>query len=388
LASPSGFRILPALQPTQHTDMYTTIAQCWRQMNGAHGKSGLKRIADEQVRRSPWMEPIEPDHMGVTWNCERTPTIEAWRASEGLGRILDLDGAQARRVLRSPTMEHSSHFPMVLVLDGVERPAVAVTHHMAHAACAFFQSPFDQAGCLSLDNGMGEATVGYRGGMMFLGSGHTIRPIWRADLACGLIYMATAQRLGLGRMAGPGKLMGLASYGEAEFYDQRFVGDASTVGSALGVDLYTRSRCEGWFEHIRRIDPEFTPEHEGPAFSRLGKNIAASTQRIFEESLSIAVSRMGELLLRGGLSTDALCLSGGCALNCPTNSRLENEGHFSRLFVPPSCDDGGLSIGAALFVHHHVLEHPRIDRPNSGDNQAMLGRDLNPHLPDEQSIWR
>jgi len=22
--------------------MYTTIAQCWRQMNGAHGKSGLK----------------------------------------------------------------------------------------------------------------------------------------------------------------------------------------------------------------------------------------------------------------------------------------------------------------------------------------------------------
>jgi carbamoyltransferase len=61
------------------------------------------------------------------------------------------------------------------------------------------------------------------------------------------------------------------------------------------------------------------------------------------------------MLSRQGVLVDALCLSGGAALNCPANSRVCREGGFPRVFVEPNCDDGGLSIGAALWVHHALL---------------------------------
>jgi carbamoyltransferase len=53
-----------------------------------------------------------------------------------------------------------------------------------------------------------------------------------------------------------------------------------------------------------------------------------------------------------------LCLSGGCALNCPSNSRLFREGPFRKIFVEPGCDDSGLAIGAAAWLYHNVLDQP------------------------------
>ena len=35
------------------------------------------------------------------------------------------------------------------------------------------------------------------------------------------------------------------------------------------------------------------------------------------------------------------------------------DGPFEDVFIEPYCDDGGLAIGAALYVHHNVLDAPR-----------------------------
>jgi carbamoyltransferase len=61
--------------------------------------------------------------------------------------------------------------------------------------------------------------------------------------------------------------------------------------------------------------------------------------------------------------TPNLCLSGGTSLNCPSNSRIARESPFPSIFIEPNCDDGGLSVGAALFVHHNLLDQPVLPSP-------------------------
>ena len=58
--------------------------------------------------------------------------------------------------------------------------------------------------------------------------------------------------------------------------------------------------------------------------------------------------------------------------------RVIGQTDFASVFVPPSCDDGGLSIGAALYAYHHVLEGERVEAPAHSDNIAALGRAPSP----------
>ena len=33
-------------------------------------------------------------------------------------------------------------------------------------------------------------------------------------------------------------------------------------------------------------------------------------------------------------------------------------GSFENVFIAPTCDDGGLAIGASLHLYHNLLDHP------------------------------
>lgn len=74
-----------------------------------------------------------------------------------------------------------------------------------------------------------------------------------------------------------------------------------------------------------------------------------------------------------GLRTDNLCLSGGCALNCPSNSRIYREGRFRSMFVEPGCEDSGLAIGAAYWLYHNVLDQPLPPRVPDTHASPYLG---------------
>ena len=60
------------------------------------------------------------------------------------------------------------------------------------------------------------------------------------------------------------------------------------------------------------------------------------------------------------MATPNLCLSGGTALNCPSNSEIARSGLFESVYVEPACDDGGIAIGAALAAYHNILGRPRV----------------------------
>lgn len=309
-------------------------------------------------------------------NCEWPYMPGIWGTDRGMRLIDDLDAGALGRIFQDPNLDRISVLPMTVTLDGRTVPAIGVMHHLSHAAAAFYQSGFDTAAVFSHDNGdprrYGNA---YKGGMLFYGEGRSLRPIWTAPVAAGLIYSRAARSLGLGRFAGPGKLMGLSAYGRPELHDPQFVGDVDAL-----ADLYWNENggelasVYGWFRTAQaRAQSLGYRLDEGP-ISDYGKSLAASAQRSFEELSLYALERLQSLLTKTGRMGPNLCLSGGCALNCPTNSRIVEQTDFSSVFVPPSCDDGGLSIGAALYVYHHMLGHDRTEGRALGENIAPIGR--------------
>lgn len=88
------------------------------------------------------------------------------------------------------------------------------------------------------------------------------------------------------------------------------------------------------------------------------RNIAATFQHIFERELTRKAVRLQE---RTG--AEYLYYSGGCALNIVANTRIINTGVFRDVFIPPCCNDSGLSIGAASFLERRKGNRIRIHSP-------------------------
>ena len=95
-------------------------------------------------------------------------------------------------------------------------PILFTAHHQAHAASAFYPSPFTEAAILTID-GVGEwatTTIGE-------GRGDAIRILkeLRFPHSLGLLYSAFTDYCGFRINSGEYKLMGLAPYGEPKFVD-------------------------------------------------------------------------------------------------------------------------------------------------------------------------
>ena len=82
-----------------------------------------------------------------------------------------------------------------------------IRHHLAHAASAFYISPFEKANIISLDGG-GES------GLFLYGEGNKMKIIKRNSSASswGFLYSYVTQFLGFKSDADEGKVMGLAAY--------------------------------------------------------------------------------------------------------------------------------------------------------------------------------
>jgi carbamoyltransferase len=75
-----------------------------------------------------------------------------------------------------------------------------------------------------------------------------------------------------------------------------------------------------------------------------------------------------------------LVLAGGVALNCVGNGRILREGPFRNLWIQPAAGDAGGALGAALFVHHQILDQRRDVNGRRDLQKATL---LGPSYGDE-----
>jgi carbamoyltransferase len=236
------------------------------------------------------------------------------------------------------------------------------THHLSHAAAAFFPSPFEEAAIITMD-GVGEwATTTYG-----RGRGNHVEILKEINFphSLGLLYSAFTYFTGFKVNSGEYKLMGLAPYGTPKYVDaiKRELIDIKQDGSfRLNLDYF--DYCAG----RRMTNERFGKLFDGPRRKPESKitqremDLARSVQEVTEEIMLAVANHVHH---ETGLNK--LVLAGGVALNCVANGRLLREGPFEDVWIQPCAGDGGNALGAALFAHHQLLDAPR--KPDAARQQ-------------------
>ncbi len=243
---------------------------------------------------------------------------------------------------------------VIFSIDG-RRPkrSLYMCHHLAHAQYAYSSSPYANALIISFD---GMTAPNFSGGGIYFGYQGVCYSAVPHGFWGGTFYERVSQTLGLGA-DGAGKLMGLAGYGIPVYADRRLVGSITELpGSfAHGSDVAMH-----WLKDV--VHAESLPDWDCWSFPpEKQANIAASAQWIFQENVLATVDAAVKFAARNGLPYDGICLTGGCALNCPANSLVASK--YENVFVPPAVNDEGLSLGAALSFAP-ALKTPRQSTPS------------------------
>ena len=227
-----------------------------------------------------------------------------------------------------------------------------VGHHQAHAASAFFSSPFDRAAVLTLDRGGDFLST-----TMAIGEGNRLSPLGhvRNPHSLGEIYTAFTWLLGFRPNADEGKLMGLAPYGRdvlaKDLRDLVHLGADGRFKVNLRWFRYQREGRPFSRRGMERFGPPRPPESD---FTERHKDLAYAAQDLIEEA-GLHVARA----LQQATGLSRLCLAGGVALNSVMNGRLLAEAGFDEMFVQPAASDAGNALGAASWVWHEHLGKPR-----------------------------
>ena len=268
------------------------------------------------------------------------------------------------------------YIPKVIQREtGYEGDVLYTEHHEAHAASAFYPSPFNEAAILTMD-GVGEwATASYGFGK---GKDITLLKELHFPDSLGLLYSAFTYFTGFKVNSGEYKLMGLAPYGVPRYKDVILseLVDLKEDGSIrLNLSYF------GFLGALRMTNRRFSRLFGGPPrkpetqITQREMDIAASIQAVTEE----IVLRMANHVHKE-TSHDNLCLAGGVALNCVANGRILREGPFENIWIQPAAGDAGGALGAAQSVWYRYLGN---ERPNPNGYDSQQGSYLGPSFSNE-----
>ena len=256
-----------------------------------------------------------------------------------------------------------------------DKPLIFTSHHESHAASAFYPSPFEEAAILTMD-GVGEwdtATIG-------IGEDNQINLLKALEFphSLGLLYSAFTYFCGFKVNSGEYKLMGLAPYGTPIYKDiilDHLLNLKSDGSFEVNLDYF--NYCQGLTMTNQRFGQLFGggPRKAENEITEREINLAASIQAVTEE----VVIRMATFA-REITKKKNLCLSGGVALNCVANGKLQANKIFDNIWIQPASGDSGGALGAALFVNHQLLNRSR--KVNSKD--SMKGSYLGPKFKNDE----
>ncbi|MBS1696687.1 MAG: hypothetical protein JST91_31280 [Actinobacteria bacterium] len=295
-----------------------------------HAEDELPLQATRFCLEQAGVHPSDVDEVTLSWDSQRDPTAATMRRVADAIESDDLFRAAGTR----PT---------------------PVSHHLAHAASAFWPSGFDDAAVIVVDgNGEDVATS------VWHGSADGLTPAYDlpSTQSLGHMYDAVVEYTGLGRRSA-GKLMGLASYGDPATDEIDFPRvDLTEDGYRLDVPDLDHLPSRDRFIELRRFWRSVLQRTFGEPFSAedwsrmaLGEvparhvRVAASAQRAINGCLARLAERWTEKL-----STRNVALAGGVALNCTANGALGRTGIADALFIIPPAHDAGGALGAALWT--------------------------------------
>jgi carbamoyltransferase len=214
---------------------------------------------------------------------------------------------------------------------GVNAPVSYIDHHTAHAASAYFTSPWRRALVVTLDaQGDGFCSrvfMGEAGALTYLQG----TPFFHSP---GNYYAYVTLQFGF-KFGREGKVTGLAARGNPE----------KTVEIFRSRLVFDEDRCtfnnKGFYRH-----PEMEYLKQAlKGFSR--EDIAAGVQKHLEE---VVVAYIQALINKYSRSRIPVVLAGGVFANVRLNECLLALPEVSGVYIYPHMGDGGLAAGAALAI--------------------------------------
>jgi carbamoyltransferase len=225
------------------------------------------------------------------------------------------------------------------------------SHHEAHAASAYFPSPFRERAAVLVVDGVGEDTST----SIWRGEGRNLDFVEKIEHphSIGLLYAAVTAWLGFQVLEGEQKVMGLASFGTPTYVDEirrvvrvqadgSFELDLDYFAHHTSADLAFGSKLETLLGPRRAPGTPWTLPLSGDDAKHA--DVAASLQLVVEEALVALAKRA-----LASTGAQALCLAGGVALNACANARIRRETNVG-MFVQPAAGDAGGALGAALLA--------------------------------------
>lgn len=224
-------------------------------------------------------------------------------------------------------------------------------HHLSHAACGFYQSPYKTATIISFDGGGNDGFFNIYKAI----DRNTIIEIERKQIDLGFPYMSFGEYLGdikleadisIGNLVYSGKIMGLCSYGNfrvewvipiKEYYLSGTSGNnykerLKVLGEKIGLTFDTQARLIGQDAY----------------------DLAKTSQIAFEEIFLDEVEKHIS-------PSDNIVIVGGCAMNILLNTTMREK--YDNVFVPPNPNDCGIAVGHLLF---HMKPQEAVDITYSG----------------------
>lgn len=217
---------------------------------------------------------------------------------------------------------------------------LVVEHHLAHAASAYYPSPFEEATVLTLDRG-----ADFRCGSRWRAEGSRLSLEFEQYDSLGDLYGRVTSLLGFEANADEHKVQWMSANGDDRFFalfdeitgglSQSSPGD----GARIERSFFTTERfAQGGFS--AKFYERLGLETGAPVPDALRPHIAAGLQSSIEKA---AVRMAGE-----GRN---LCFAGGLGLNALLIAALE---HHRNVFVQPVSGNAGTAVGAALDTWHGV----------------------------------
>lgn len=226
---------------------------------------------------------------------------------------------------------------------------VDVLHHLSHAACAFYQSKYNEGLIISFDGGGSDGFFN----IYHAKNRDEITLIDKFNTDLGFAYMSFGDylndirqepALNIGNLVYSGKIMGLCSYGSInEEWLPHF-------------EKYYRSKPDGlnYLELLNQLGQEtgLTFNRNDRLTGQISWDVAKTSQIAFENVFMGIISPFLEMFPKL-----PLLLTGGCALNILLNTKLYHE--LDRdIFVPPNPNDCGIASGMILL---HMKPKEAVD---------------------------
>ena len=230
---------------------------------------------------------------------------------------------------------------------------VFVPHHLSHAYSTMFFNKENKCSLIFSFDGSGDfSTI-----ESYSVKDNKIKLIKKNIFphSLGLFYSAFTQFLGFNNFGDEYKFMGLVGYGKPIYYEKIKLLIKSLTPFRLDTTYFNLPKMDyskkfpqsnNFFRE--KFDLYFRELYQNTNVvndNQVSKDIAASVQKVFEESV---IENLNNLTKKA--SFDSLYLTGGCAFNSLLVGKIIKTKKFKNVYVDTNPGDAGGAVGSAFYL--------------------------------------